>query len=646
MDKNKIKIALFNRFISEEKTPGISITASAQKKSGTINKTGVKAIETDVKAYDKSLKQDSETSKVGQNKFNYTDDAEKTYHDELEILNGQEMIEYNSEPTADFKDRAIEAIEGSSRMGNAIGGNAEAVWGASSDDFGKDLVKRIKGSSEKRAKAEIQTYGMGDVQIPTGNKVQTAITAVSAKGVKSSKSIKESVSELGAGYTDFAINKTNGKIYDGWDYSDIEKSDKLYYAKEDLKNNFPDENQKDFTLVSRSYLVKKGLNPSDTNNWYKSVSEGDEQESKKIENGYGSEEENEFNNQQKTSKPTTSENIHNTAQMGGVTTSKGTAGYVNDTSKMDNDYAESNRQFRKDMEGKKYGTGDKKNTNPDANGIGGADLQRENNNKNNPKIKESMKKLTFKKEFNGVGNALKMIPESYKTNNKEFVMTDGNENYTIRWEGTLTEGRAIVLTAEDKSLVNEDIARMKALFNYKSEDTLGTMKGASRITENSQFANIWSKSKQLLGESEDIEDETAETGDLDDAVKVAPEAKKHVGGSVSTDKGTKAPNPKKGEWEDITKKAPEATKHVEGSVSAKSGMGLGVKAKTGEWDQISVPQAAAHGTESSTTYAPAPKTGEWDKISVPQASDAKKHVHMGEGVVLGGILFEPIVEKN
>jgi hypothetical protein len=33
------------------------------------------------------------------------------------------------------------------------------------------------------------------------------------------------------------------------------------------------------------------------------------------------------------------ENIHNTAQMGGVTTSKGTAGYINNTSKMDKDYA-------------------------------------------------------------------------------------------------------------------------------------------------------------------------------------------------------------------------------------------------------------------------------------------------------------------
>jgi hypothetical protein len=39
-----------------------------------------------------------------------------------------------------------------------------------------------------------------------------------------------------------------------------------------------------------------------------------------------------------------------------------------------------------------------------------------------------MKRLKFNKEFNGVGNALKMIPESYRTDNKEFEMTDGVES--------------------------------------------------------------------------------------------------------------------------------------------------------------------------------------------------------------------------
>mgnify|MGYP000105758615 CR=1 FL=1 len=71
-----------------------------------------------------------------------------------------------------------------------------------------------------------------------------------------------------------------------------------------------------------------------------------------------------------------------------------------------------------------------------------------------------MKRLVFKKEFKGVENALRLIPESYKVNNKQFQMTDGNEKYEIRWEGNLTEGRAIITKASDKNLMTEDMQKM------------------------------------------------------------------------------------------------------------------------------------------------------------------------------------------
>ena len=51
------------------------------------------------------------------------------------------------------------------------------------------------------------------------------------------------------------------------------------------------------------------------------------------------------------------------------------------------------------------------------------------------------------------------------------------------------------------------------------------------------------KTKSLL-EGEDIEDQDAPEKDADKVVSQAPEAKKHAEGSVSTDKGTKAPKPK------------------------------------------------------------------------------------------------------
>ena len=222
-----------------------------------------------------------------------------------------------------------------------------------------------------------------------------------------------------------------------------------------------------------------------------------------------------------------------------------------------------------------------------------------------------MKRLKFNKLFDGVGNALKMIPESYKTDMKVFEMTDGNESYKIRWEGTLTEGKAIVLMASDKTMINEDMAHMKHLMGYKSQETLGTVKGKARLDENAVFNDIWSKTKLML-EGEDIESEKAKEGDADKAVGSAPEAKKHIEGKVSKDKGTQAPAPKNGEWDQIdVPQAKEAKKDIEGSVNTEIGMGLGETAPEGEWEDINMPVAAATPSEpAKTAYAPAPKNGE------------------------------------
>jgi hypothetical protein len=283
------------------------------------------------------------------------------------------------------------------------------------------------------------------------------------------------------------------------------------------------------------------------------------------------------------------------------------------------------------------------------------DMMGENTNNNQKQIKESMKRLTFKNEFKGLGNALKLIPESYKVDEKVFEMTDGNETYRFRWEGNLSEGKAVVLMASDKKLVNEDITRMKQLFGYKPQDTLGLVKGNARIDENRIFGDIWNKTKNLMTEGEDIESAKADEKPWEKEKKSSSEASAHVQGSVAKDKKTEAPKPKEGEWEETTKKAPEATAHVSGGKGTTLGakpkegnwedVGGGEKMmeieaptpKEGEWEQISVPQAAeakAHveGSVSTDkgTQAPKPKEGNWDEISVPQAADAKKHITMKE----------------
>lgn len=90
-----------------------------------------------------------------------------------------------------------------------------------------------------------------------------------------------------------------------------------------------------------------------------------------------------------------------------------------------------------------------------------------------------MKRLKFKKPFNGFGNALKLIPENYKIEGKEFEMTDGNETYKIKWVGN----KGKILSASDNKLIKEDITRLKQLMGYKSSDTLGLLEGKDRVKE-------------------------------------------------------------------------------------------------------------------------------------------------------------------
>ena len=461
MDKNIIKKHLVNKFVNEAETPGIAVTNTAKKESEKINKQAVKDVDKNLASYEKNLNKGMEATDVN-NKFNYNGDKEKEYHDQMEIMNGQEMIQYDRDPNKEFKDRAKEAIEGSSRMGNNPdwANVIPAQQGFTGPEFGKNLVKNAQDSFKKRMDAQTGIMSFGD---------------------------------------------------------DIE-------------------------------IVPKGTQPM---------------------------------------------------------------------------------------------------------GVHSALAENKDNNK--PQIKEGMKRLKFKKEFNGVGNALKMIPESYRVDNKVFEMTDGIENYKIRWEGSLTEGKAVVLMASDKTMVNEDMQKMKHLMGYKSQETLGTVKGRARLDENSTFNDIWKKTKMLM-EMEDIEDADAKEGNWDEInVAHAADAKKHVEGSVASEKKTEAPSPKTGKWEDVKKKSADATKHV----TMKESVEEEEVVKEEETTEVSAPKSSGKNIEDVKATE-----GNWDEINVPHAKEAKEHIHMGkeskekveteakeneeglsEGVVIGGIKFEPINES-
>ena len=108
-----------------------------------------------------------------------------------------------------------------------------------------------------------------------------------------------------------------------------------------------------------------------------------------------------------------------------------------------------------------------------------------------------MKKVTFKKEFKSLESALTMVPNVLKENKNIFELSDGNKTYKVRWEGSLTEGKAVALVEKDTKLISEDIQHMKHLMGYTSENTLGTVKGADRVNENSTFVDLMNVKKIL-----------------------------------------------------------------------------------------------------------------------------------------------------
>jgi hypothetical protein len=424
MDKNNIKKHLVNKFVNEA-TPGIDVTRAVLTKSKAFNDEGLKDIEDKLKSADNAQKKSaSSTKEMPQNKFNYNNDKESEYHQEMEIMNGQEMIEYDREPNQMFKDRATKGIEGHSTMGNSpdYANVYQEEKGFTGPTFGKKLVQAIKDSNKKRQNAVKGIISFGD-DIETVSKNYAPMSKFSAM------------------------------------FESIHKTPKM----EDDAIDKPEDDIEDISQADIS---------------------GDNYEKASREIEYGI------------------------------------------------------KPFK------------------------------ENKTNNKPQIKEGMKRLKFKQEFKGVGNALKLIPESYKVDNKVFEMTDGVESYRMRWEGNINEGRAIVLMASDKTMVNEDMQKMKHLMGYKSQETLGAVKGKARIDENKVFSDIWKKSVVLI-EGEDIEAQKAPEKKTDEKLPHAPEAKKHVQGSVE--------------------------KKVEMEISDKS--------------------------ESEV---------EFDKIDVPQASEAKKGIKLGE----------------
>lgn len=99
------------------------------------------------------------------------------------------------------------------------------------------------------------------------------------------------------------------------------------------------------------------------------------------------------------------------------------------------------------------------------------------------------KRLFFKHtKFLTEGHMLSRIPEEYKTNGQKIIMKDAADNeYLVEWtiNGNVSKGE--ILSHTNKRELNEEMNRIKSLFNYKSSDYF---KGTNSIMRENEEKNI------------------------------------------------------------------------------------------------------------------------------------------------------------
>lgn len=68
-------------------------------------------------------------------------------------------------------------------------------------------------------------------------------------------------------YTHFCVENATGKIVDGWDYKGTDDDSIKEYYKMDMKDN--DRSLKDYKLITKTKLIKDGIDPFNWDSWKK-----------------------------------------------------------------------------------------------------------------------------------------------------------------------------------------------------------------------------------------------------------------------------------------------------------------------------------------------------------------------------------------
>ena len=105
-------------------------------------------------------------------------------------------------------------------------------------------------------------------------------------------------------------------------------------------------------------------------------------------------------------------------------------------------------------------------------------------------------RIAFKHtQFLSEGHMLSKVPDEFKVEGKTFIMKDSSNNeYLVEW----TADKPNVTKRLNKTVVNEEMNRIKALYNYKSKDYFNSTTPKSRVNENKEFSDVLGRARQLM----------------------------------------------------------------------------------------------------------------------------------------------------
>ena len=130
-------------------------------------------------------------------------------------------------------------------------------------------------------------------------------------------------------------------------------------------------------------------------------------------------------------------------------------------------------------------------------GLVGSKYKKETEEENETMFEsKKITKLQFKHtQFLSEGHMLSKVPDELKVEGKRFIMKDTADNeYLVEW----TDKKPNVTKKINKTQVNEEMNRIKALYGYKSKDYFTTTNSQSRMNENKEFSDVLNKARKLM----------------------------------------------------------------------------------------------------------------------------------------------------